>query len=91
MQSGLDQIDSRLLATTIGFDVIAQTLVLVQSGETRILNDADVDEAVIAAVDRRDEAIALVGIEEFNDTNRHETFPYHENKKPTRNSADGAG
>jgi hypothetical protein len=74
------EIDGGLLAATIGLDLVAQPLVLLKRHHAGALHGADVDEAVIAAIVGLDETKALVGIEEFNGANRHEIFPFHENK-----------
>jgi hypothetical protein len=50
-----------------------------------------VDEVVIATIFRRDETIALVGIEEFDGSGDHEMFSFRENKKPSRKCTAGAG
>src|SRR5690606_23714139 len=72
--SSLREVDRRFLAIQAALDLIGQTLVLVQRLHAGGLHSADVDEAVCAAVFRRNEAIALVGVEELYGANRHKMF-----------------
>src|SRR3546814_6843763 len=63
-----------LLATLIVFQIIGNALILRQGAQTRLFNGSDVDEGVVAAVLRCDEAVALVRIEEFYFAGRHGLF-----------------
>src|SRR3546814_3000789 len=67
-------IDGGLLATLIVFQIIGNALILRQGAQTRLFNGSDVDEGVVAAVLRCDEAVALVRIEEFYFAGRHGLF-----------------
>src|SRR6202007_1470360 len=84
-------IDGRSLAPAVGFQLVLDALVLGQRPHAGTLYRADVDEGVTAAIFRGDEAVALVGVEKFDGADGHEMFPFHENEKPPRTSADGAG
>src|SRR5665213_1536900 len=55
----------------LGHDVVADLLAFTEAGHAGLLDGRDVDEHVIAAVNRSDEAEALLRIEEFYDTCRH--------------------
>jgi hypothetical protein len=72
--SGRLKVYGGLLAATIGFDLVAEPLVLVERGHAGAFDGADMDKAVAAAVFRRNEAIALVGVEEFDGADWHECF-----------------
>jgi len=73
-QSGRSEIDGRSLAIAAGFDFVAQALVTLERRHAGSLDGRDVHEAVGAAVVRLNEAIALVGIEEFHGAYWHELF-----------------
>jgi hypothetical protein len=81
--SGGSEIDRGLLAATIRFDFIAQTLVLVQRGHAGLLNSADMHEAVIAAIFGRDETITFVCIEELDGADSHKCFLFTKTENPS--------
>ena len=70
--------------------LVGEALVLVQGLHARRLDGGDVDEAVRAAVFRSDEAIAFVGVEEFDCADRHDVFLSRTLGCPARGFADGA-
>src|SRR3546814_5032670 len=74
--SGLLEVDRRNLAVAAGFQFVGNALILVQRLHSRGLDGGDVDEAVARAVFIFDEAIALVGVEEFDGADRHGVFPF---------------
>ena len=57
------EVHGRLLATLVGLELVGDALVLVQRRHAGALNRGDVHECIVAAAIRRDEAIALVGVE----------------------------
>ena len=63
--SGGAEVHSAFLAIAAAFDVIIETLVLIQRRHPGRLHGGDVDEAVSRTIVGLDEAIALVGIEEL--------------------------
>src|SRR5213592_2471220 len=65
IRSGSLEIDRRFLATLVGFDLVADALVLRERAHAGAFYGADMNKAVLPAVVRRDEAEALVIIEEF--------------------------
>ena len=81
---GRFEVYSRLLATTVGFDLVAQTLFLVQRRHASAFYRGDMDEAVIAAVFGRNEAIAFVGVEEFDGADGHENNLFNKNDRPAK-------
>src|SRR5690606_16588516 len=66
-------------------DVVRHALVALEGRHARGLYRGDVDEAVLAAVFRLDEAVALVGIEEFDCADRHGVFLSRTRVFPGRN------
>ena len=85
---GAAQIDCRFLAITAGLDVIGHALVLVQRAEASSLHGRDVDEAVLSAIFRLNEAIALVFVKEFYGSDSH-VVPFQETVVAVRAIADG--
>src|SRR3546814_10192397 len=73
-RSGLLEIHGRLFAAPIRLQFIAEALVALERRHAGPFNGGNVDEAVAGAIFIRNEAIALVGVEEFYGTNRHECF-----------------
>src|SRR6185503_20210369 len=65
----------RHLPAAILLEVVDDALVLAQAAHTRALDRADVDESVVSAPIRRDEAVALVLVEEFHRSGGHVIFP----------------
>src|SRR3546814_8695121 len=63
-----------LFAAPIRLQFIAEALVALERRHAGPFNGGNVDEAVAGAIFIRNEAIALVGVEEFYGTNRHECF-----------------
>src|SRR6185503_12623347 len=76
LRAALDrlQVHCRHLAATVFLEVEADALVLAKRAHSRALDRADVDEGVIAAAVRRDEAVAFVFVEEFNGAVGHSDF-----------------
>src|SRR5882724_5429593 len=74
-----DEIDGfRALALLVGLDVEGDALSLVQRLEPGALDGGDVHENVAPTVVRFDEAVAALGVEEFDDTchgHRETPFP----------------
>src|SRR5690554_2229355 len=62
------QIGRRLLAITAGLELIGDLIAFIQALQARTLHGRDMDESVLAAVFRRDEAEAFGSIEEFYST-----------------------
>ncbi|PAV73700.1 hypothetical protein WR25_23456 [Diploscapter pachys] len=60
------QVDRGHLAAAILFQIIADALILGERRKAGALDRRDVDERIRAAALRRDEAIPLVGVEEFD-------------------------
>src|SRR5258705_10644814 len=71
------QIDRLGLAALVLFKVIAHALVLLQRAHTCTLDRGDVDECVIAALVRADEAVTFGIVEKFDCAERHcSVLPY---------------
>src|SRR5690349_10244630 len=70
------QIHRGLLAVAAGLEVEADLLALIEGGQARALDGGDVDECVLAAARRLDEAVTLGGIEEFDDAFGHSGIPW---------------
>src|SRR5436190_15064711 len=62
------------LAAAVGLEVIADALIFAQRAHPGTLDGGDVDERVVSALVRLDEAVALVFIEEFDDAGGHNLF-----------------
>jgi hypothetical protein len=65
-RSGQRQVGCGNLAVATAFEIVADLLALGEAGKARALDGGDVDECVLAAVFRLDEAEALGRVEEFN-------------------------
>jgi hypothetical protein len=66
----------RLASALVGFDFEADSLAFIEGVHARPFDRADVDENVPAAALWCDEAIALLGIEEFHSSDRHVECPW---------------
>src|SRR5690242_3815167 len=69
------EISSGLLAA-LGHDFEADLLALVQRAHTGTLNCRDVHEHILRAIVRLNEAVALLSIEKFHSSDRHQVFPF---------------
>src|SRR3546814_9927249 len=69
--SGSRQVDGRRLATTVSLKLVRYALILVERVHTRPFYRRDMDERIIAATFRRNEAITLVCVEKFNGSGDH--------------------
>jgi hypothetical protein len=67
------EISSGLLAA-LGHDFEADLLALVQRAHTSALNRRDVHEHILRAIVRLNEAVALLSIEKFHSSDRHQEF-----------------
>jgi len=67
------EISSGLLAA-LGHDFEADLLALVQRAHTGTLNCRDVHEHILRAIVRLNEAVALLSIEKFHSSDRHQEF-----------------
>src|SRR5690606_27332943 len=66
------QLTSRFLArATVALDFVGNLLVFVQAAQAGLLDSRDVDEDVLAAVIRLDEAVTLGGVEPFYSAGSH--------------------
>lgn len=65
-----DEVDRRVLASSIDFDVEFDLIAFVEAGHARTLNRADVHERIWLTVIARDEAEALHRVEELDRTGR---------------------
>ena len=74
-ESGQSQIDGAFTPVAAGFDVEGDLLVVAQTGQARALDSRDVDENVLGAAFRLDEAEALGCIEPFHGAIGHVSFP----------------
>src|ERR1043166_2951405 len=66
------EVDRGGLAVLAGLELVADLLLFAQRAEARLLDGADVDEGVRAAGVVGDEAVAAVGIEEFDGAGGHD-------------------
>ena len=82
--SGVGEVGSRLLATIVGLDFVADTLVLGQRGHSGAFDRADMNEAVRTAALGRNETITLGSVEEFDCADRHKVFPFTKTKESLR-------
>src|SRR3546814_2384716 len=71
--SGSRQVDGRRLATTVSLKLVRYALILVERVHTRPFYRRDMDERIIAATFRRNEAITLVCVEKFNGRSEEHT------------------
>src|ERR1044071_1317332 len=60
------EVRRRNLAVAAGFELVRDLLAFAEGRQARALDGGDVDERVLAAVIRLDEAEALGGVEEFH-------------------------
>jgi hypothetical protein len=67
------EISSGLLAA-LGHDFEADLLALVQRAHTSTLHCRDVHEHILRAIVRLNEAVALLSIEKFHSSDRHQEF-----------------
>jgi hypothetical protein len=72
-KSGRLQIAGGLLAT-LGYDFEAHLLALVQRAHSGALHCSDVHEHILRAIVWLNEAVALLGIEKFHSSDRHQVF-----------------
>src|SRR6478735_4258143 len=70
-RSGVLQVDGAGLAALVLLEIVGHALLLIERAHAGLLDRADVNEGVVAAALGRDEAEALVGIEEFYGADRH--------------------
>jgi hypothetical protein len=80
------QVHGRLLAPSICFDFVAQTLILMERYHSRTLYGRNMDKTVRTAVLGGEEAVPLVRIKEFYGADRHGRS-LHENRESTRGIA----
>ena len=74
--SGVLKIDGAGLAAIVILKLVGDALILFEAVHAGGLDGADVDESVVAAFFRRNEAVTLGGIEEFNFSDGHDApFP----------------
>src|SRR5438309_11936856 len=69
--SGRLEIDRAGLAAAVGLELVRNALVAIERAHAGLLDGGDVDERVGPAALGRDEAIALVGVEEFDGAGDH--------------------
>jgi hypothetical protein len=62
------------LFAALGHDFEADFLALVQRAHTGALHRSDVHEHILRAIVRLNEAVALLGIEKFHSSDRHQVF-----------------
>jgi hypothetical protein len=72
---GMRQIDGRRTAALIGFDFIADALILIERAHARAFDRRDMDKAVGSAAIGRDKTKTLVGIEKFDCADWHYGIP----------------
>src|SRR3546814_5650757 len=72
LASGGLQVYRRSLAIPANFDFVGDPLILFEREHTGSLHGRDVDEAVLAAVFGSNEAVTLVGVDEFYGADGHE-------------------
>src|SRR5687768_13674870 len=66
------QLTSRFLARTlVALDFVGNLLVFIEAAQARLFDGRDVDENVLAAVVRLDEAVALGAVEPFYSAGSH--------------------
>src|SRR4051812_24916225 len=69
------EVDGAGLAAAVGLELVGDALVAVERLEPGRLHGGDVDEGVAAAGLGLDEAVALVGVEEFDGSGDHDLVP----------------
>src|SRR3546814_9616946 len=69
--SGRLQVDRRGLTSAVGFELVGDALVLIERAHPGALDRRDMHEGVRPARFGRDEAVALVGVEEFYSSGGH--------------------
>src|SRR5690606_29604351 len=70
------QVDGRLLARAlVALQLVADALAFVQRAEARAFDGGDVDEHVLAAILRLDEAVALLAVDPLYGALRHFSIP----------------
>src|SRR5215831_16651183 len=74
-ESGRLQIAGGLLAA-LGYDFEADLLALVQRTHASALHCSNVHKHILRAIVRLNEAVALLGIEKFHSSDRHQVFPF---------------
>jgi hypothetical protein len=62
------------LFAPLGYDFEADLLALVQRAHTSALNCRDVHEHILRTIVRLNEAVALLSIEKFHSSDRHQEF-----------------
>ena len=60
------QVDSRVLASSVDFEIEFEAVALSNTGQARAFHGADVNESIVLAVIARDKAKPLHGVEEFD-------------------------
>jgi hypothetical protein len=68
------EIDRRGFATPIRLQFVGDTLLLIERPHARTLDSRDMNKGIAAAIFGRDEAIALIGVEEFHGSSDHKKF-----------------
>jgi hypothetical protein len=71
------EVDCRHLALLATLEVEADLLPLVQAAEASTLDRADMNEYVLRAVTRLNEAVSLLGIKPLDRAFRHRVFSLH--------------
>src|SRR5207237_9055163 len=69
------QVDRAGAAALVGLELVGDALVLVEAVHPGLLDRADMDEGVLAAILGRDEAVALLGVEKFDLADGHDALP----------------
>src|SRR6266478_3577091 len=83
--SGFLKTDCRNLSLLASLELVAQLLTLLEAAEAGALDRRDVNEHVLRAVVRLDEAVTLLGVEPFNGTDTHKASSIESD--PTLSSA----
>lgn len=65
------KIHGRGLASLIGLQLVRYALIFLEGAHTGTFDRRDVHECILAAVVRRDKAIALVGVKKFHSSGSH--------------------
>jgi len=68
-------VDGLGLAALIFLKLVGQALVLLQRAHSRLFDGGDVNEGVISAIIRMDEAVALGIVEKLDCADRHVVIP----------------
>ena len=77
------------VSTAILLQVVAYALVLAERMHAAVLDGADMDEGVIAASVRRDEAVALAVVEELHSPDSHVRISFSGAEEPTPSARRG--